>query len=72
MTQRVAVVTGAGSGIGRAVALALAEGGAQVAVADLDPDSAAATAELGARLHPYRVDVADPESVDALRTGVEE
>jgi 2-hydroxycyclohexanecarboxyl-CoA dehydrogenase len=67
MTDRIAVVTGAGSGIGRAVALGLAREGARVVAADLDLDGAEATAkenpELVTALH---VDVADPDSVTAL------
>jgi 2-hydroxycyclohexanecarboxyl-CoA dehydrogenase len=71
MTNRIAVVTGAGSGIGRAVALGLADAGAHVVAADLDLAAAEATAagRPGA-VTAHRVDVADPDAVDALRDAV--
>ncbi|GLY90753.1 SDR family NAD(P)-dependent oxidoreductase [Actinoallomurus iriomotensis] len=76
MTERIALVTGAGSGIGRAIALGLAGTGAHVVAADLDLAGAEATA-AGARAagHPgpvaaRRVDVADPGAVEALRDAV--
>ncbi|SDD02594.1 SDR family oxidoreductase [Actinokineospora iranica] len=64
LTNRLAVVTGAGSGIGRATAAAFAERGAEVVVADIDFDAARRTAaEIGPAAYPYRVDVADDEAM---------
>ena len=45
LSDRIAIVTGAGNGIGRATALALARAGAQVAAADVDKEAARMTAE---------------------------
>lgn len=45
LTNKVALVTGAGAGIGRAVALRLAMGGADVGLFDLNAAGASATAE---------------------------
>ncbi len=45
LTDKVAIVTGAGQGIGAAIAQALAAAGAKVAVNDINPDRAERTAD---------------------------
>lgn len=71
MSDRVAVVTGAGRGLGAAIATTLHAAGHRVALLDLDGDSAtAAAAQLdptGATAVGVRADVADP---DALRSAL--
>ena len=65
----VCIVTGAGSGIGRATALRLAADGATVVVADINEEAALETFSLsgsGGGVTSERVDVRDPEDVDAL------
>ncbi|UGQ15225.1 SDR family oxidoreductase [Yinghuangia sp. ASG 101] len=67
---RVALVTGAASGIGLAVAARLAAGGAAVALADFNEEGVRAAADeihrtTGARTLAVRVDVTDPDSVEA-------
>src|SRR5499425_76415 len=70
LTDRVAVVTGAGTGIGKAAALALARAGAHVAVVDIDAGLAKATADavagLGRRSLAVESDVGDVAAIDAM------
>ena len=70
MNGKVCVVTGAGAGIGRAVAREFAREGALVVVADINAAGAAETVgsieEAGGVARAIGVDVADPESVEAL------
>ena len=76
MTDRVAIVTGAGHGIGRATALGLARAGAHVAVVDIDQPaaeaSASAVAALGRRSLALPTDVSDLASLDRMVKRVDE
>jgi NAD(P)-dependent dehydrogenase (short-subunit alcohol dehydrogenase family) len=68
MTDRVAIITGAGSGIGRAAALALLNDGWSVALAGRRHDALEETAALATGDNSLIVatDVTDPKQVDAL------
>ena len=52
LTDRIAVVTGAGSGLGRSIAIGLAHAGAMVALADIDEQAALQTARQIAEERP--------------------
>jgi NAD(P)-dependent dehydrogenase (short-subunit alcohol dehydrogenase family) len=71
-----AVVTGAGSGFGRAVSLELATRGARVLCSDVDEALARETAELvgrrGAEAHAMKVDVTQPDEIEAMARKAEE
>jgi NAD(P)-dependent dehydrogenase (short-subunit alcohol dehydrogenase family) len=74
MTQKVAIVTGAGSGIGRAVAVALANQGYAVALAGrrrVELDETARQAPAGSCL-AVPTDVSDPNAVAALFAAAKE
>jgi len=67
MTEKIALVTGAGSGIGRAVALALAKAGYTVVLAGRRlPQLEQVACEAGSGAVGMTADVTDPASVDAL------
>ena len=70
LTDRPAVVTGAGSGIGAGLSVALARRGATVIAADIEGASAEATAaeieSAGGRAEGVALDVTDGAAVEAL------
>lgn len=70
VTDKVAIVTGAGRGIGRGIALALAENGADVVVGDINLDNArkvaAEVAEMGRQALALHLDVTSQESVEQM------
>ncbi len=76
LTERVAIVTGAGHGIGHAIAVALAQAGADVAVVDIDKaaaeKTAAAVAAAGRRSLALATDVGDVASIDQMVVRVAE
>ncbi len=70
LTDKVALVTGAGSGIGRACAIALAEAGAQIVAVDIDGKTAADTASTIAAFQRkslgLQADVGDLADIDRM------
>jgi NAD(P)-dependent dehydrogenase (short-subunit alcohol dehydrogenase family) len=73
LTGRTVLITGAAGGIGSATARAFAARGARVVVTDVDHEAARALAEeLGAgHGFGYRLDVTDPDEVNAVFDRVE-
>lgn len=72
LTERVAVVTGAGGGIGRGIALALSRRGCHLALADISPSGLAETAGMirGCHATTHRLDVTDRDACNALPQAV--
>lgn len=70
LSGRTALVTGGGRGIGRHIAIGLAEAGADVVVASRKlsncEEVASEIEKIGCRAWAMLVDLADPETVDAL------
>ncbi|HZF13513.1 MAG TPA: SDR family oxidoreductase [Thermoanaerobaculia bacterium] len=70
LADRVAIVTGSARGLGQALATGLADQGAKVVLCDLNEEGARQAAEriasTGGQAAATAVDVADPESCDAL------
>lgn len=72
LTNKVALITGAGRGIGKATALKFAREGARLVVCDLDDAVAETVAEIrlqGSQAIGFKVDVTKPETIDAMVNG---
>ncbi len=76
MSDKVAIITGAGSGIGRETALALLRAGYAVALAgrraERLEETVKAAGEAGSRALAVPTDVSDPDSIRALFTKTKE
>ena len=70
LTNKVALVTGAGSGIGQAIALSLARRGCHLALVDINPKTLEQTHHqvqaMGTRVTSHPLDVTSREGVNAL------
>lgn len=70
LTDKIALVTGAGRGMGRAIALRFAQEGAHVVVGDINAETVQATAAaietLGRQSVPIRVDMGEATDINAL------
>jgi NAD(P)-dependent dehydrogenase (short-subunit alcohol dehydrogenase family) len=70
LTDKVAIVTGAGDGIGRGIALAFAKEGARLAVCDLNKAAVLETAriirEVGAEIVAEPIDVRNPVEIQSF------
>ena len=70
LSDRIALVTGAGQGIGKASALALAAAGADVVAVDIDgqtaKDTAAAIATMGRRSLSIQADMGSVQDIDRM------
>lgn len=75
LTNRVALVTGAGSGIGQAIAVAYAKEGAKVIITDLNlagcQETLAKVRDEGSEGWVYALDVTDVQAVQNLATQVQ-
>ncbi len=71
LTDRVALITGAGSGIGEGIAQAMAKAGACIIAVDIDGEAAKRTATaIGGRASAHTCDVTDRAACDALAADV--